>query len=160
MLKKPTIFFHKNALFAPLHLYFYFFQKICFKKLYFLVVSILGKTTLSSFDIAIFPRRYFPHFTSTIKWYLSWSWQETILKIQIVVDQICSKNWKVWVEKRLSEIREKIQVDCWHYVPTECNAAYIATRCNKKVKFNETLWFKRKAKLPDIDFILSTLLRM
>ena len=66
----------------------------------------------------------------------------------------------MWVEKRLSEIREKIQVDRGHYVPTECSARYTATSCNKKVKFNEILWFKREAKLPDIDFILSTLLRM
>ena len=66
----------------------------------------------------------------------------------------------MWVENRLPEIQENIQVDCWHYVPTECNAADIATRCNKKVKFNETLWFKGEAKPPDIDFILSTLLRI
>ena len=26
---------------------------------------------------------------------------------------------------------------------SDCNAADIATRCNKKVKFNEVLWFKR-----------------
>ena len=66
----------------------------------------------------------------------------------------------MWLENRLSEIRENIQVDCWHYVPTEYSAADIATRCNKKVKFNETLWFKGEGKPPDIDFILSTLLRM
>ena len=115
--------------------YFYFHQK----KFFFSVVSILCKITLSLLDIVIFPRRYFPHFTSTIKWYLSWSWQETILKIQIVVYQISLKNWKVLVENRLSEILENIEVDCWHYVPTECNPADIAARCNRKVKFNETL---------------------
>ena len=54
-----------------------------------------------------------------------------------------NKKWKVWVENRLSEIPENIGVDCWRYVPTECNPADIATRCNKKVKFNEVLWFKR-----------------
>ena len=48
----------------------------------------------------------------------------------------------MWVENRLSEIRKNIGVDCWHYVPTESNPADIATRCNKKVKFNEVLWFK------------------
>ena len=74
--------------------YFYFYQKKekkknCFKKLYFSVVSILCKITLSLLDIVIFPRRYFPHLTSTIKWYLNWSWQETILKIQTVVYQTC-----------------------------------------------------------------------
>ena len=58
--------------------YFYFYQKKkkkkkCFKKLYFSVVSILCKITLSLLDIVIFPRSYFPHFTSTTKWYLSWS---------------------------------------------------------------------------------------
>ena len=50
--------------------------------------------------------------------------------------------WKVWVENMLSEIRENIVVDCWRYVPTKCNSADITTRCNKKVKFNEVLWFK------------------
>ena len=54
-----------------------------------------------------------------------------------------NKKRKVWVENRLSEIRENIGVDCWRYVPTECNPADIATRCNKTVKFNEVLWFKR-----------------
>ena len=52
-----------------------------------------------------------------------------------------NKKRKVWVENRLSEIRENIGVDCWRYVPTECNPADIATRCNKKVKFNEVLSF-------------------
>ena len=51
-----------------------------------------------------------------------------------------NKKWKVWVENRLSEIRENIGVDCWRYV--ECNPADIATRCNKNVKFNEVLLFK------------------
>ena len=50
-----------------------------------------------------------------------------------------NKKRKVWVENRLSEIRENIGVDYWRYVPTECNPADIATRCNKKVKFNEVL---------------------
>ena len=66
----------------------------------------------------------------------------------------------MWIENKLSEIRENIQIDCWHYVPTECSAADIDTWSNKKVKFNETQWFKREAKLLDIDIILSTLLRM
>ena len=48
-----------------------------------------------------------------------------------------NKKWKVWIENRLSEIRENIRVDCWRYVPTECNPADIAKRCNKKVKFSE-----------------------
>ena len=46
----------------------------------------------------------------------------------------------MWVQNRLSEIRENIGVDCWRYV--ECNPADIATRCNKNVKFNEVLLFK------------------
>ena len=54
-----------------------------------------------------------------------------------------NKKWKKWVENRLSEIQENIRVDCWRYIPTECNPADIATRCNKKVKFNEVLWFKQ-----------------
>ena len=48
----------------------------------------------------------------------------------------------MWVENRLSEIQENIGVDCWRYIPTECNPADIAKRCNEKVKFNEVLWFK------------------
>ena len=47
----------------------------------------------------------------------------------------------MWVEDRVPEIRENIGVDCWRYVPTECSLADLATRCNKKVKFNEVLWF-------------------
>ena len=41
-----------------------------------------------------------------------------------------NKNCKVWVENSFSEIRENIEVDCWCYVPTECNPADITTRCN------------------------------
>ena len=41
-----------------------------------------------------------------------------------------NKNWKVWVENILTEIRENIQVDCWCYVPTEFNPADITTKCN------------------------------
>ena len=53
-----------------------------------------------------------------------------------------TKKWKVWVENRVSEIREKVGVDCWRYVPTDCNSADIATRYNKKLKFDEMLWCK------------------
>ena len=41
-----------------------------------------------------------------------------------------NKNWKVWVENSLSEIRKNIEVDCWCDVPTECNPEDITTRCN------------------------------
>ena len=38
-----------------------------------------------------------------------------------------TKKWKVWVENRVSEIRENVGVDCWRYVPTDSNTADIAT---------------------------------
>ena len=41
-----------------------------------------------------------------------------------------NKSWKVWVENSLSEIRKDIEVNCWCYVPTECNPADMTTRCN------------------------------
>ena len=42
----------------------------------------------------------------------------------------------------MPEIRENTGIDCWRYVPTDCNPVDIPARCNKKVKFNEVLWFK------------------
>ena len=45
--------------------------------------------------------------------------------------------------KIVSEIRENIGVDCWCYLPTECNPADIVTRCYKRAALNEVLWFKR-----------------
>ena len=42
----------------------------------------------------------------------------------------------------MSEIRENVGVDCWRYVPTDCNSADVATRYNKNLKFEEVLWCK------------------
>ena len=53
-----------------------------------------------------------------------------------------TKKWKIWVENRVSEIRENVGVDCWRYVPTDCNPADAATRYNKRLKFEEVLWWK------------------
>ena len=78
------------------------------------------------------------------------------LSIEIITKVVCwsdskvalwwiksfNKKWKVLVGNRFSEIRENIGVECWRYVPTEYSPADIATRCNKKVKFNEVSWFK------------------
>ena len=52
------------------------------------------------------------------------------------------KKWKIWVKNRASEIRENLDVDCWHYVSTDCNSKNVATRYNKKLKFKEVLWWK------------------
>ena len=49
------------------------------------------------------------------------------------------KNRKIWVENRVSEIRENVRGDCWRYVPTDCNSPDVATRYNKKLKFEEVL---------------------
>ena len=45
-----------------------------------------------------------------------------------------TKKGKIWVENRVSQIRENVGVDCWRYVPTNCNYADVATRNNKKLK--------------------------
>ena len=42
----------------------------------------------------------------------------------------------------MSEIRQNIGVDCWRYVPTDCNPVDVATRYNKIRKFEEVLWWK------------------
>ena len=42
----------------------------------------------------------------------------------------------------MSEIRQNVGVHCWRYVPTDCNPANVATRYNKKLKFEEVLWWK------------------
>ena len=50
--------------------------------------------------------------------------------------------WKVWVENLLSKIRENLNVNCWRYVPADCNSTDFARRCNKKLKFEGVLWWK------------------
>ena len=42
----------------------------------------------------------------------------------------------------MSEIREYVGVDCWHYLQTDYNSADVATRYNKKQKLKEVLWWK------------------
>ena len=53
---------------------------------------------------------------------------------------LSQKKLKIWVENRVSEITEDVGVDCCRYVPTDCNSANVATRYNKKLKFEEMLW--------------------
>ena len=53
-----------------------------------------------------------------------------------------TKKWKIWVENRVSKIRENVVVDCWRYVPTDCNSADVARRYNKKLSFKEVLRWK------------------
>ena len=53
-----------------------------------------------------------------------------------------TKDLKIWVENRVPEIRENVGGDCWRYVPTDCNSADVATRYNKKLKFEEVLQWK------------------
>ena len=67
-------------------------------------------------------------------------WSES--KVALWWIKSVNKKRKGWFENRLSEIREDIVVVCRRYVPTKCNSSDITTRCNKKVKFNEVLWFK------------------
>ena len=62
-------------------------------------------------------------------------------KVSLSWIKYVNKKWKVCVENRLPEIRVNIRVDCWRYVPAECNPGDIAARYNKKVNFNEVLWF-------------------
>ena len=68
------------------------------------------------------------------------SWSDS--KVSLYWVKSVTKKWKIWVENRVSEIRENVGVDCWRYVPTDCNSADVATRYNKKLKFEEMLWWK------------------
>ena len=68
------------------------------------------------------------------------SWSDS--KVALWWVKSVTKKWKIWVENRVSEIRENVGVDCCGYVPTDCNSAYVATRYNKKLKFEEVLWWK------------------
>ena len=68
------------------------------------------------------------------------SWSDS--KVSLYWVKSVTKKWKIWIENRVSEIRENVGVDCWRYVPTDCNPADVATRYNKKLKFEEVLWWK------------------
>ena len=68
------------------------------------------------------------------------SWSDS--KVSLYWVKSVTKKWKIWVENRVSEIRENVGVDCWRYVPTDCNSVDVATRYNKKLKFEEVLWWK------------------
>ena len=68
------------------------------------------------------------------------SWSDS--KVSLYWVKSVTKKWKILVENRVSEIRENVGVDCWRYVPTDCNSADVATRYNKKLKFEEMLWWK------------------
>ena len=63
-------------------------------------------------------------------------------KVSLYWVNCVTKKWKICVENRVSEIRRNVGVDCWRYVPTDCNPANEATRYNKKLKFEEMLWWK------------------
>ena len=38
--------------------------------------------------------------------------------------------------------RGNVGLDCWCYVPTDCNSVDVVTRNNKNLKFAEVLWWK------------------
>ena len=51
------------------------------------------------------------------------------------------KEWKAWVENRVSLIRENVDTDCWRYVPGELNPADLATRQgNIEELINDRWW--------------------
>ena len=52
------------------------------------------------------------------------SWSDS--KVALYWVKSVTKKWKIWVENRVSEIRENVSVDCWCYVPTDCNSADVA----------------------------------
>ena len=60
-------------------------------------------------------------------------------KVSLYWVKCMTKKWKIWCENRVSEITENVGVDCWHYVSTDCNPADVATRYNKRLKFQEAL---------------------
>ena len=68
------------------------------------------------------------------------SWSDS--KVSLYWVKSVTKKWTIWVENRLSEIRKNAGVDCWRYVPNDCNPADVATRYNKKLKFQEVLRWK------------------
>ena len=66
------------------------------------------------------------------------SWSNS--KVSLYWVKSATKKWKIWIENRVSKIRENVGVDRWRYVLTDCNPADVATRYNKKLKFEEVLW--------------------
>ena len=68
------------------------------------------------------------------------SWSNS--KVALYCVKSVTKKWKIWVENRVSKIRENVGVGCWRYVQTDCNSANVATRYNQKLKFEEILWWK------------------
>ena len=68
------------------------------------------------------------------------SWSDS--KIALYWVKSVTKKGKIWAESHVSEIRENAGVDCWCYIPTDCNSADVATTYNKKLKFREVLCWK------------------
>ena len=56
------------------------------------------------------------------------SWSDS--KVALYWVKSVTKKWKIWVENRVSEIREN--ADWWRYVPNDCNSADVARRYNKR----------------------------
>ena len=54
------------------------------------------------------------------------------------------ENREKWrkVENCVLEIRENVDVECWRYVPTDCNSADTATSYSKKLRLEEVLCCK------------------
>ena len=40
------------------------------------------------------------------------------------------KEWKQWVENRVTKIRSLVGTECWRFIPGETNPADLATRHN------------------------------
>ena len=52
------------------------------------------------------------------------------------------KNWKVWIQSRVNEIRDNVPSQRWFYVPTKISPADIATGITNPIKLaSNSLWW-------------------
>ena len=66
-------------------------------------------------------------------------WSDSLVNLHRVKG--LSNEYKSFKERRLKEIRNKANVDDWHYVPTHENPADLPTRgCNMQVLVKSTMW--------------------
>ena len=68
-------------------------------------------------------------------------WSDSVVSLWWIKQ--VSKNWKVWAQNRVLNIRKLVGPERWFYVPTSVNPADVATRIMSPRKFAlSELWWK------------------